>query len=68
MDELTKITEYVDGDAVAHRFKGLTIPVMEYNEAIGIIRELMLESFKHGKSFGQHLTAEEYVQTIMERL
>jgi hypothetical protein len=58
--------EYVDGSTIAQRFKGLTIPVMEYNEAIEYFRALMIESFQHGKSFGQHLKAEDYVRTILE--
>jgi hypothetical protein len=65
MTDINKIIEYVDGEKVAHRFGGLTIPVIEYNEAIPYIRELMIQSFKHGKSFGQHLKADDYVNTIL---
>ena len=32
VDSLAPITEYVDGDKIAHRFNGLTIPVIEFNE------------------------------------
>jgi hypothetical protein len=41
-DKLSKIIEYVDGSKIAERFKGLTIPVIEYNEAIAVLRGKVL--------------------------
>jgi hypothetical protein len=41
-DQLSKIVEYVDGSKIAERFKGLTIPVIEYNEAIVVLKGKVL--------------------------
>jgi hypothetical protein len=38
-DKLSKIVEYVDGSKIASRFKGLTIPVLEYNEAMAVLKK-----------------------------
>lgn len=36
-DKLALIAHYVDGAKVSHKFKGLTIPVVEFNEMIEMV-------------------------------
>lgn len=57
VQDLANIACYVDGSRINARFNGLTIPVVEYNEAIKIVNEMDFEKEELMKELNQYKEA-----------